>query len=440
MDVLVKFFKSKYLYICISMYLLGDFFIGGPLKDKGLFSYIYLYFGGFSFVLGVLIFINLIFNFVRNSTKKDIFSINIELIMIGIISVTYILFMLKMQIPFTIDNATNSVLKTAINYSIFDYNTGLFSGYLFYLLLSKLPYLYIYILLGILFLISTSVVIFLPIIKTFIRYYAAERVEMEKIVRKNAKIIGEERKNENYQREMKTFHDILEKSEYKNVSLSVEEIEELTKRALTQNDDNQPKESVKAIKKIDVLENEFIKKSKNIDIVFTNEKAKLKADTNAISLKDAKMDSLFSDLMGEKEISIKKDYDVKNELFKETGTLKKDFIENEKKSTFDQKKQSIIDGELRSENEDILDLKFKKGEEALKTMEESKKFSSFDFSKLDNESSSQVKTTPKDKYISGIQNFGGTRNSKIISISEYLKLSDEERDEVVEIVKKSLKK
>ncbi|MGF6906708.1 hypothetical protein [Fusobacterium sp. PH5-44] len=435
MDALVSFFKSKYLYICILMYLLGDFFIGGPLKDKGLFSYIYLYFGNFSFVLGILVFINIIFSFVRNSNKKDVFSINIEFIMIGILSVTYIFFMLKMQIPFTIENATESDLKTAINYSLFDYNTGLFSGYLFYLLLSKLPYLYSYILLGCFLLLSISVVVFLPAIRTLIGYYAAERMEMEKIVRKNAKIIDEERRNENYQREMKSFHDILEKSEYRNISLSVEEIEELTKRALT--DNNCSKEKIKPVKKVDtqkinVLENEFIKKSKNIEIVFADEKAKIKSNRkNEISIKDAKMDSLFVDLIGETEISNKK----------VAETLKKDFIENEKKSTFDSKKQSIIGEELRSKNEDILDVKFKKGEEALKTMEESKKFSDFDFSKLDNESSSQVRTPPKDKYISGAQEFNSSsRNSKIISISDYLKLSDEEREEVVDIVKKSFKK
>ncbi|WP_429249250.1 hypothetical protein [Fusobacterium sp. PH5-29] len=343
--------------------------------------------------------------------------------------------MLKMQIPFTIENATESDLKTAINYSLFDYNTGLFSGYLFYLLLSKLPYLYSYILLGCFLLLSISVVVFLPAIRTLIGYYAAERMEMEKIVRKNAKIIDEERRNENYQREMKSFHDILEKSEYRNISLSVEEIEELTKRALT--DNNCSKEKIKPVKKVDtqkinVLENEFIKKSKNIEIVFADEKAKIKSNRkNEISIKDAKMDSLFVDLIGETEISNKK----------VAETLKKDFIENEKKSTFDSKKQSIIGEELRSKNEDILDVKFKKGEEALKTMEESKKFSDFDFSKLDNESSSQVRTPPKDKYISGAQEFNSSsRNSKIISISDYLKLSDEEREEVVDIVKKSFKK
>jgi len=416
MNALVNFFKSKYLYLSILMYLLGDFFLGGPLKEKGLFSYIYLYFGKFSFLLGGLLFFNIILSFVRGPKKKDIFSINIEFIMILALSCVYFLFMLKMQVPFTKEVASDEVLKKGINISTFEYNCGQVPSFLFYLLLSKFPYLYVYILLGAMFLVSSIIVVFVPFIRRIINYYRQEKVEIEREKKtmklKEQVIVPKDVRGKTVQKAASV------QIERTNISLSIEEIEELTKQAIN-NNGSTTKTSKKDTKERETKQNDFINQLRKTTVQKEKKIVVPPKPKKETSVKTVKLDALFEDLIKENNsvtsggvFNKEKPQEKVKEKIQE-----KTMEENEKKSTFTQKKESIISGELKTKKEDIFESRFKKAEEALKTSKESIE---------------RVKSSPKDIYEPEDEKeiFTVSKNAKIISISEYLKLNEKEEKKI----------
>ena len=422
MNDLVKFFKSKYLYICILLYLMGDFFLEGPLKNMGLFSHIYLYFGKISFVIGGLLFINIVFSFGRTPPKNDVFSINIEFIMLGFLSALYFLLMLKIEVPFTREIASDEILQKAINITTFEHDCGQVPSFLFYLILSKFPNLHAYILLGVIFGVSIIVVFLIPVTKKLINLYRQENLENQRESDEERETIEKELAEKEEKIILGESGGKIEqnwthaKTNIKNIRLSMEEIEELTKQAISC--DSQNSKMNAGDKKS--TQSYFINNTRK---TATSKETKSKTTSKIpkeTSTKTIKLDAFFenykksNDLIGKETIFIKND--GKAEIDRKIGEMKID-KEDEKKSTFIPKNESIISEGSKNENYDIFEIKFKEGEEILKTIKEAQE---------------KVRNGPKDIYssVGDDMTVATGKNSKIISLREYLNVNEKSNNNI----------
>ncbi|MDR3259623.1 MAG: hypothetical protein LBT51_08470 [Fusobacteriaceae bacterium] len=208
MKKIIDFFKPKYICMGISLYLLADFFLEGPLENIKFFLYIDMYIGKIWILIGLLIGINLILSFVISSDKRKLFPISVEFIIIGSLCVVYLYFMIQLKIPFENKIADQTLLRNSINITLFKNQIGYIPAYLFYLLLSKFNYLIVYTgLVGIL-LLSITISFVYPLIKWIVNLYREyiqkERMNSEiALKRKEAKIeaSGTENKEKNNEKQ-----------------------------------------------------------------------------------------------------------------------------------------------------------------------------------------------------------------------------------------------
>ncbi|MDR1835813.1 MAG: hypothetical protein LBQ96_08450 [Fusobacteriaceae bacterium] len=184
MGKIAAFFKSRYFYAVIFLYILGDALLKGPLENTGVFLYLYRYFGKFSYVIAFILFANLILSFLRRSDEKPVFPITVEFLLIGFLCGAYLFFMLRMGIPLENRTADESLLRNAVDLLLFQKDGGLIPAWLFYFLLSKFNFIAIYAGLFVILLICVSFAVFVPLGKGILgfrrEYLEREALEAEK--------------------------------------------------------------------------------------------------------------------------------------------------------------------------------------------------------------------------------------------------------------------
>lgn len=328
------FFRLRYIYIYFFLYSILDYYFNGKLRQAGIFDTLKSYMGitGIPFLFAVTVSMT-ISPHLKDRTKKMLLSVRLHCFFILSVCCIYMFFMHKLQLPFEKEMADSSVIEKFLQLGIYKYKIGFISAYLFYLILTNVMYIYIYIALSVLMFCTTFLITVRPIKMTITRIYhnykEKKRIEYEEqLLREQIAIKEALEKREILMREK------MEQEKENRIKERVEEV--ISKKKLVLESRSIDEKNNEVDKKNEVTEEEFMK---IIDPDFSKDdrekikeipEAKIEESTEKKLVEEVKTESMPSDMAFESPTefkiftvgsSEKEEKEVKTEVKKERKLL-----------------------------------------------------------------------------------------------------------------------
>lgn len=158
MKKVLNFLKLRYIYIYFLIYITIDYFIKGKISDLGVFEFINSYFGITIFPIIVILLFSILFPFMNNKTKKMLLSVRLYCFFLLSISCILLYLMYILKLPFDKLIADDKIIIEFLQLSLYKYKIGLVATYGFYLLLTNVMFMYIYIGLGVIIFCTTFLI------------------------------------------------------------------------------------------------------------------------------------------------------------------------------------------------------------------------------------------------------------------------------------------
>lgn len=158
MKKVLNFLKLRYLYIYFLIYIMIDYFIKGRISNLGVFDFIDSYFGITIFPIIIILLFSILFPFMNNKTKKMLLSVRLYCFFLLSISTILLYLMYILKLPFEKMIADDKIIIEFLQLSLYKYKIGLVATYGFYLLLTNIMFMYIYIGLGIIIFCTTFLI------------------------------------------------------------------------------------------------------------------------------------------------------------------------------------------------------------------------------------------------------------------------------------------
>lgn len=233
------FFKLRYVYIYFFLYLILDYFFNGKIRNTEIFNVLKDYLGIVSipliFIMTVFVMVS---PYMNTRTKKMLLSVRLHCFFILSISILYMFFMCKLQLPFEKEIADSTVIEKFLQLGIYKYRIGFMSAYVFYLILINIPYLYIYIGLGVLIFCTAFLISAKPVKMTIKRIYhnyqekkrieyeqqlLREQIAIKEALEKREILIREKREQDKENKIKERVEEVLAKKELILESYSIDE-------------------------------------------------------------------------------------------------------------------------------------------------------------------------------------------------------------------------
>lgn len=158
MKKVLNFLKLRYLYIYFLIYIVIDYFVKGRISNLGVFNFIDSYFGITIFPIIIILLFSILFPFMNNKTKKMLLSVRLYCFFLLSISSILLYLMYILKLPFEKMIADDKIIIQFLQLALYKYKIGLVATYGFYLLLTNIMFMYIYIGLGIIIFCTTFLI------------------------------------------------------------------------------------------------------------------------------------------------------------------------------------------------------------------------------------------------------------------------------------------